>query len=85
MALAITDLESYRHRRETIREQNLRLEVTALAQAVADFTAKTEPHRRRLFSVAAEIGPQAMHSWSAVEYELRRLNAMVALTGDDAA
>lgn len=82
MALALTDLESYRHRRETKREQDLRLEVTALAADVKQLVEDVEPSMRRLWIVAREMGPVAMHDWSAVA----RIHArLMALSGPDAA
>lgn len=84
MALALTDLESYRHRRETKREQDLRIEVTALAEDVLRVIEDAEPSMRRLWIVAREVGVVAMHDWSAVQYAHDRLRV---LTGpeDDAA
>lgn len=75
MALQAIDLSEYRHRRETMREQNLRLEVSALADSIAEFDRRTKPHRQRMFLVAQECGPMAMASWNAIEYGIGRLMA----------
>lgn len=73
MALAVSDLTEYRHRRETLREQNLRLEVEALSESIADFDRNTRPHRQRLYVVASECGPNAMASWNILEARIERL------------
>lgn len=84
MALAITDLQSYRHRRETVREQNLRLELEALAESIRDFDRRTAPHRQRTYLVATECGPTALASWNAIEYGIERLLRQTSVDGDAA-
>lgn len=78
MALAVTDLQSYRHRKESVREQNLRLEVSALADSIAEFDRRTKPHRQRIAIVMREFGPSAWQSYAAIEWELQRLLAQAS-------
>lgn len=78
MALAVTDLQAYRHRRETKREQDLRLELEAVAEDVQTALGRIEPHMARLWIVARELGPQTMHAWNAVAYEQQRIAALVS-------
>lgn len=86
MALAVTDLKEYRarHRKETVREQDLRIELGALANAISDFAIRTAPHRQRMFLVAQECGPLAMASWLAIEANVQRLLRQSQPEGDAA-
>lgn len=85
MVVAAADITEYRHRRETKREQDLRLEVCALADSIAEFDRRTRPHRQRFAMVAREIGPTAFQSYAAIEYEVQRLLAQAEPESDSIA
>lgn len=77
MAVALTDLRAYRHRRETVREANLRLELGGLTDSIGKALTDAEPHLRRLEIMAHEIGPAAWQSYFAVRKAHQRIAALI--------
>jgi hypothetical protein len=84
-AMRIADLSEYRHRRETLRETNQRMELQARRDETLALLDDVAPHLRRLYLVAQEVGPSAMHSVAVIDHRLRRLRAQWDDSGNDAA
>lgn len=67
------DLAPVRHRRETVREQNLRMEYAALRHDAITHCDFVEPRLDALYPVAIELGPREEQLVGSCLYSVDRL------------
>ncbi len=67
------DLAPVRHRRETVREQNLRMELDAMRHDALEHCAFVEPRLDALYPVAICLGPREEQLVGGCLYSVARL------------
>jgi hypothetical protein len=71
MTMAV-DLMPIRHRRETVREQNLRLELAEQRRDAIALCDEIEPRLNQLYVATIAIGPAAEQLCIKALYEIKR-------------
>lgn len=58
--MAVSDLDRVRHRPETLRETQLRMELAVRHAEALEFVARLTPIHSRLYTVTSHISPEAV-------------------------
>lgn len=70
--MAVETVRAIRHRPETLREQNLRLELAEAHRDAIAFCDRVEPSLHRLHGATVHIGPLAEQLAAKAIFEVRR-------------